>query len=1568
VGQFKYDYGSELPKGATIDPIHVLANLVKVSIPTHYDSQQKLHAYTERGVSSSSISRLYHYDNATFPTLLTGISVVGSGSDGQLMNQRIATYGYDRQGKGILSVKGEPATFQVDKDGKPMQPAKRVDGTGIEQVTFDRTQPGQTVLTNSLGQKTTYRHAIVGGEYRLLEARGAGCASCGETNVRYGYDQLGRLTDTTQLNDQGQPLRGVKMEFDHLGRTVRVSTIAYQNGKPSAPQWRMRYAYQGEQVQPNLVARPSVVPGQEVQTRITYGTDVLTRYLPLQIAENGYIPTMDGKGAAQAITRTIGYRYNDAGQRIETDGPLANAKDTPGPANSDITRSEYHPKTKLLVKTIAPGNLITEVLERDQALRPAKIRTTDGTTVQTATIRSNWRGQPEEIRIEAAFVKNDSAKPGNELPIDDTSKLIRTLRYRYDAQGQLTSVTVPGNLTTRFQYDMAGRLVHRILPDGSRVQVQPDSEGRPQSVTAYADVLAGNALMDTRYHYDDRNHVTQVGDAQGMRHQYQYTALGQIANITNALGTATQFDYDANGLLMTRTEAAGTTDAATLQFGYDRHDQPTVITDANGVTTQLRYDDFGRKIAEVNPDRGIRLYRHDGAGRVMASIDETHSATRYTYDHANRLIAMGADQQTNLVQYRYQGSRLIGVIHTMDGNPEHAAERIQYRHNAFGQVMQETRWIAKVDSLPAVGDKGAGNAPAESTVPLAGLSFITHTAYDDAGRMVQQILPDGHRLTYRYTADKDDSSNESNRSITVRPGQLQAILFDDHIIVADIAQTQMGGLTGYLTGNGIRQQIKRDARGRIEQLQAIAQAARPGQGNLAHGWNHVKAWLTPSSQPTSNTTIYRQANRTDAAGRLIAISRSQAGAPNATGPRPARHEHYGYDRLDRLTEIRTADGIATELRYDKGGNRIAEQVKTVPTLLRTRLAPAATAPEPGERLYRYAAGTNRLMAMTQTASNALPPASRATAMPPTNAGEAAQLVRTAWLYHPTGVPLAQWDMAHFANEKSKVSATHRRMVYNSAKRPIAVYDANGRLIARYHYNGQGERIAKTVYPKSGAETLHKIALKEASTQVQENGVTRYSLYREQRLAAETDSEGRITAHYVYLNGLPVAKIEMTPNTTVTRQLWKTLKTLTGVGQHDEADAGDSDATMYAIHTDHLGTPQVVTDDRQQVVWQAETNPFGLAKITYAAMAADTGTRFELPLRLPGQVYDDETGLHYNYYRDYDPTLGRYTTPDPIGLHGGLNPYSYVSNNPLVNVDPLGLYQSDIHYYMTFFLAMAAGIDYEAARIIALAAQYVDDNLQTQPVDESNLFTIMASPMWNQNQLAKYHFVLWETGPDGKAIFSTSSDITKHSSTQLDQLLDAAKKAPTRCASLQFFGEYLHTFEDTFAHRDRNNVPFGVNNGFGHGSNGSNPDYTYDDAPDVTGPLSWHVRADRTLKMEEEVFRKLQAYGDPAKAKSWDEVRIVAEHFNKIQESEDNKSPDNRTELKEKITFLNAALASYTVTNVDGITGSINLNGMDRYDASQGAINRDKYLCDKEGNRLTPEDYPGTILPTTDCPK
>jgi RHS repeat-associated protein len=98
----------------------------------------------------------------------------------------------------------------------------------------------------------------------------------------------------------------------------------------------------------------------------------------------------------------------------------------------------------------------------------------------------------------------------------------------------------------------------------------------------------------------------------------------------------------------------------------------------------------------------------------------------------------------------------------------------------------------------------------------------------------------------------------------------------------------------------------------------------------------------------------------------------------------------------------------------------------------------------------------------------------------------------------------------------------------------------------------------------------------------------------------------------------------------------------------------------------LNTPRVITDSGNNIVWQWEnSDPFG-----NNVPVANGG--FEFNLRFPGQYYDRETNLHYNYYRDYDPAIGRYIQSDPIGLGGGINTYAYVLGNPLRFADPLGL--------------------------------------------------------------------------------------------------------------------------------------------------------------------------------------------------------------------------------------------------------------------------------------------------------
>ncbi|MFO7594261.1 MAG: RHS repeat-associated core domain-containing protein, partial [Pseudomonadota bacterium] len=115
-------------------------------------------------------------------------------------------------------------------------------------------------------------------------------------------------------------------------------------------------------------------------------------------------------------------------------------------------------------------------------------------------------------------------------------------------------------------------------------------------------------------------------------------------------------------------------------------------------------------------------------------------------------------------------------------------------------------------------------------------------------------------------------------------------------------------------------------------------------------------------------------------------------------------------------------------------------------------------------------------------------------------------------------------------------------------------------------------------------------------------------------------------------------------------------------REDKPTAGESG--LYFLHTNQIDTATLITDQDQNVVWEAIMEPFGEVNVLTEEI--------ENPLRFPGQYFDAETGLHYNYFRDYDPGTGRYTTSDPIGLKGGLNTYTYVLNNPLKYVDPDGL--------------------------------------------------------------------------------------------------------------------------------------------------------------------------------------------------------------------------------------------------------------------------------------------------------
>ena len=124
------------------------------------------------------------------------------------------------------------------------------------------------------------------------------------------------------------------------------------------------------------------------------------------------------------------------------------------------------------------------------------------------------------------------------------------------------------------------------------------------------------------------------------------------------------------------------------------------------------------------------------------------------------------------------------------------------------------------------------------------------------------------------------------------------------------------------------------------------------------------------------------------------------------------------------------------------------------------------------------------------------------------------------------------------------------------------------------------------------------------------------------------------------------------------------------GAQQSAPAAFAKEAIAFYQCDHLGTPQELTDHEGRIAWSAQYKAWGEAREAISEAGRRAG--FANPIRFQGQYLDEETGLHYNRYRYYDPGSGRYVSKDPLGLQGGKNAYAFVRNNPVLRADPWGL--------------------------------------------------------------------------------------------------------------------------------------------------------------------------------------------------------------------------------------------------------------------------------------------------------
>jgi RHS repeat-associated protein len=281
------------------------------------------------------------------------------------------------------------------------------------------------------------------------------------------------------------------------------------------------------------------------------------------------------------------------------------------------------------------------------------------------------------------------------------------------------------------------------------------------------------------------------------------------------------------------------------------------------------------------------------------------------------------------------------------------------------------------------------------------------------------------------------------------------------------------------------------------------------------------------------------------------------------------------------------------------------------------------------------------------------------------------------------------------------------------------YDAKNRLnktqvgaaatdTVTYKINAMGQRVQKVGAGLYAPSTVATIDAATGNSPLSRSIAfnARFTYDEQGRLIGEYAPDGKLIAETIWFNDLPIATLRPkgsnnqiplgTPGTTATQA--------NNVGNNTTANKVNVD--IYYVHADHLGTPRVVTRSAavgaattgpnaiNKQVWSANTDPFGTALGNSAPnenpqLVAGTATvvqaaTFRLNHRFDGQLYDADTGKHYNNKRIFGPSEGRYVESDPLGLNGGLSTYGYVGQNPLIRTDPTGeIWQLPILYCLRF---------------------------------------------------------------------------------------------------------------------------------------------------------------------------------------------------------------------------------------------------------------------------------------------
>ncbi len=736
---------------------------------------------------------------------------------------------------------------------------------------------------------------------------------------------------------------------------------------------------------------------------------------------------------------------------------------------------------------------------------------------------------------------------------------------------------------------------------------------------------------------------------------FDYNINGQLVTTDGPLsgnGDTTHFSYDAStgDLLSIIRPLIG----STIFSNYDNAGRVGKITDVNGQSQEFTYDAKGRITSIIHSaDGSSTTITYNLAGLPASVTDEDGITRTFDYDGTYGRLTMVTDALGNYIAYAYdnQGNR-IGMSKHDSSNNRTSWKTWNYQHPDIpGKLWQEIT----ADRPPTV-YKYDNEGNVESIRDPNGNT--TYYIYDALNRLIE--LEQSGQVISEYTYDVHGNLN----SITDAEDHTTMYNYDDMGRVVSTSSPDTGTVA-YVYDEGGNLIQKTDAKGIIvkyayDTLNRLTAMSFPNPAeNISYKYDigpYAMGRRTGMTDPSGSTTFEYDA-RGRLAGKISTINNHDFVVGTTISPG------------NRVSSVTYPSGRSIDITRDSLG-RMQGASTTFNEVTLTLLSNMTYRPFGGPSGMNTGSGgivsnqsgecdcveianpgTDKERTYTYDYNGNL------TSIRGTNTpwydqdflyDEQNRLISTTgrygtinYSYDKVGNRSARY-MNGQAETYSYLPGTNKLDVVSGSDTIAYSYDANGNTTTigtRALLYNQNNRLIEV---QEGAATIASYTYNGLGQRVikQAGGVTTFYHYElNGNLIAESDDQGNMTAEYLYVGKIRVAMVDVA-----------------------------SGSTYYYLNN-KLGVPELMTDDTGTVVWEAIYKPFGEAEIHPKSSIVNN-------FRFPGHYYDEETGWHYNYHRYYDPNAGRYLTPDPIGLLGAINLFTYVGNNPINLFDLMGLAEGD----------------------------------------------------------------------------------------------------------------------------------------------------------------------------------------------------------------------------------------------------------------------------------------------------